>query len=60
MFARAVYRRGAMTLQALSEKIGDAPFFEILRTWAAGHKYGTATTEECDSRARTYAFALIG
>jgi len=46
MFARAVYRRGAMTLQALREKIGDGPFFQILRTWAADHKYGTATTEE--------------
>jgi aminopeptidase N len=46
MFARAVYRRGAMTLQALREKIGDGPFFQILRTWAAQHKYGTATTEE--------------
>ena len=32
MFARAVYRRGAMTLQALREKIGDDDFFEILRT----------------------------
>ena len=29
MFARAVYRRGAMTLQALREKIGDEPFFRI-------------------------------
>jgi aminopeptidase N len=46
MFARGVYRRGAMTLQALREKIGDGPFFQILRTWAAQHKYGTATTEE--------------
>jgi aminopeptidase N len=46
MFARAVYRRGAMTLQALREKIGDEPFFRILRTWAAEHEYGTATTEE--------------
>jgi aminopeptidase N len=46
MFARAVYRRGAMTLQALREKIGDVPFFKILRTWAADHKHGTATTEE--------------
>jgi aminopeptidase N len=46
MFARAVYRRGAMTLQALREKIGDGPFFQILRTWAEQHKYGTATTKE--------------
>jgi aminopeptidase N len=46
MFASAVYRRGAMTLQALREKIGDGPFFEILQTWAAEHRNGTATTEE--------------
>jgi aminopeptidase N len=46
MFANAVYRRGAMTLQALRERIGDGLFFQILRTWAEQHKYGTATTEE--------------
>jgi aminopeptidase N len=46
MFASAVYRRGAMTLQALREKIGDGPFFTILRTWAADHKYSDATTPE--------------
>jgi aminopeptidase N len=46
MFNNAVYRRGAMTLQALREKIGDDSFFQILRTWAAEHRYGTATTAE--------------
>ena len=46
MFASAVYRRGGMTLQALREKIGDALFFQILRTWVADHEYGTATTED--------------
>jgi aminopeptidase N len=46
MFASAVYRRGAMTLQALREKIGDGSFFRILRTWARQHKYGTATTKQ--------------
>jgi aminopeptidase N len=46
MFASAVYRRGGMTLQALREKIGDAPFFQILRTWVAEHKYSDATTAE--------------
>ena len=35
-----------MTLQALREKIGDEPFFEILRTWAASTGTATATTEE--------------
>jgi aminopeptidase N len=42
----AVYRRGAMTLQALREKIGDTPFFQILRTWTAQHKHATATMDE--------------
>jgi aminopeptidase N len=46
MFASAVYRRGAMTLQALRTKIGDGPFFEILRTWAAEHRHGNGTTEQ--------------
>jgi aminopeptidase N len=35
-----------MTLQALREKIGDGPFFQILKSWTAQHRYGTATTEE--------------
>ena len=46
MFANAVYRRGGMTLQALREKIGDDPFFRILRTWTAEHRHGTATTTQ--------------
>jgi aminopeptidase N len=46
MFASAVYRRGGMTLQALREKIGDEPFFRILRNWTAEHAHGNATTEQ--------------
>jgi len=46
MFASAVYRRGAMTLQALREKIGDEKFFAILRSWAADHRDGLGTTPE--------------
>lgn len=46
MFANAVYRRGAMTLQALREKVGDAVFFRILRNWAAEHRHGNATTAQ--------------
>ena len=45
-FASAVYRRGAMTLQALREKIGDEEFFAILRTWVAEHRHGNATTAQ--------------
>ena len=46
MFANAVYRRGGMTLQALREKIGDDPFFRILRNWTAEHAHSTGTTEQ--------------
>ena len=36
----------AMTLQALREKIGDDPFFRILRNWTAEHAHGNGTTEQ--------------
>ena len=46
MFDGTIYTRGAMTLQALRQKIGDTAFFEILRTWYAQNKYGNATTAD--------------
>ena len=42
----AVYLRGAMTLQALREKIGDGVFFGIMRDWAHDNRYGSVTTAE--------------
>ena len=44
MFNGTIYNRGAMTLQALREKLGDGAFFEILRRWAAEHRYGNVST----------------
>ena len=46
LFHTPVYDRGAMTLQALREKVGDADFFDILRTWYADNRYGNVTTAE--------------
>ena len=46
MFARAVYRRGAMTLQALRDKIGTDTFFQVLKTWTAEHRQGNGTTAQ--------------
>jgi aminopeptidase N len=46
LFSGSVYKRGAMTLQALRLAVGDEPFFRILRTWAAGKRGGNGTTEE--------------
>lgn len=46
MFDGAVYTRGAMTLQALREAVGDRHFFTILRSWARSHRDGNTTTAE--------------
>ena len=46
IFANSVYERGAATLQALREKVGDATFFAILRGWATAHAYGNATLNQ--------------
>jgi aminopeptidase N len=46
LFHTPVYDRGAMTLQALREKVGDDSFFEVLRRWYADNKYGNASTGE--------------
>lgn len=46
MFAGAVYDRGAMTLQALRERIGDKAFFRLLPAWTKLHRYGNANTAD--------------
>ena len=44
MFTSPPYDRGAMTLQALREKIGDADFMRIMRAWYRENRYGNVTT----------------
>ena len=44
LFAESVYSRGAMTLQALRNRIGDEAFWTVLRAWVDDHRYGNATT----------------
>jgi aminopeptidase N len=46
LFVGSVYDKGAMTLQALREKIGDRPFFTILKAWYALHRNGDASTAQ--------------
>src|SRR5215211_218484 len=46
LFHDATYVRGAMTLQALRNEVGDDAFFEILREWFASHSGGNGTTPE--------------
>ena len=40
------YNRGAMTLQALRVKIGDAVFFPMMRKWYSENRNGNVTTED--------------
>jgi aminopeptidase N len=46
LFGTPVYDRGALTLQALRAKVGDATFFKILGDWYAEHRYSNVTTEQ--------------
>jgi aminopeptidase N len=46
LFAGSVYDRGAMTLEALRERIGDVKFFTVMRRWYAEHRYGNVSTPE--------------
>jgi aminopeptidase N len=42
IFSGSVYDRGAGTLQALREKLGNKVFFTIMRGWLVAHRYGNA------------------
>ena len=44
MFDDRVYKRGALLLHALRLRLGDAAFFDVLRTWVEAHRYGTVGT----------------
>jgi len=45
LFAVSTYVRGAMTLQALRDKIGTQDLLRILRAWATEHRYGHGDIE---------------
>jgi aminopeptidase N len=46
LFDFAVYLRGAMTLQALRNAVGDTAFWAIVRTWARQNSGGHGTTPQ--------------
>jgi aminopeptidase N len=46
LFAVSTYVRGAMTLQALRDKIGTHDLLRTMRTWATEHRYGHGDVEE--------------
>jgi aminopeptidase N len=46
LFGPSVYVRGAMTLQALREKVGTKALLKTLRRWATTHRHGSGSTGE--------------
>ena len=46
LFAGAVYDRGAATLHALRNEIGDEAFFALAQTWVERYGGGTASTAD--------------
>ncbi|GAB3294113.1 M1 family metallopeptidase [Parasphingorhabdus pacifica] len=46
IFHSAVYNRGAMTLHALRNVIGDEVLLDVSRTWLQQHRNSTGTVEE--------------
>jgi aminopeptidase N len=46
LFNSGVYDRGALTLHALRQRVGDQVFFEILRTYHGRFRHATATTAD--------------
>jgi aminopeptidase N len=51
VFDSAVYGRGAMTLQALRNRVGNRDFWRILRTWIREQDGGNGATEEFEELA---------
>ncbi|MET9530282.1 MULTISPECIES: M1 family metallopeptidase [unclassified Streptomyces] len=60
MFASAVYDRGAMTLQALRDRIGDKAFFRLLPAWTKAHRYGNADTGQFTALAEKISGQKLG
>jgi aminopeptidase N len=51
LFSGPIYERGAMSLQALRNKIGSALLFRLLRRWAGDHAYGHGSTRQFEALA---------
>jgi aminopeptidase N len=54
-FGDAVYQRGAMTVYAVREAMGDAAFDKLLTTWTSTHRDSNGTTAEMEALASSLA-----
>jgi len=51
LFDPAVYARGAMAVQALRHRVGDAVFWTLLRTWVTDRRYGNGSVVDFEALA---------
>ncbi len=51
IFDYAVYERGGMTLAALRQRIGNADFIQVMRSWFRSHRGGHGTTAQFEALA---------
>jgi aminopeptidase N len=49
LFDPAVYARGAMAVQALRHRIGDAAFWTLLRSWVSERRYGNGSVADFEA-----------
>jgi len=54
MFDDRVYKRGALTLHALRNVIGDANFFALLQDWTTRYRHSTVVTDDFTGLAANY------
>ncbi|MGE0216922.1 M1 family metallopeptidase [Mycolicibacterium sp.] len=55
MFDDRVYKRGALTLHALRNHIGDANFFALLKDWTTRYRHSSVVTDDFTGLAAHYA-----
>jgi aminopeptidase N len=46
MFDSRIYLRGGMALQALRQRVGNADFWRVMRTWVRSNRIGIGSTRE--------------
>ena len=54
MFDDRVYKRGALTLHALRNELGDASFFALLKDWTARYRHSNVVTDDFTGLAAQY------
>ncbi|ORA22519.1 M1 family metallopeptidase [Mycobacterium aquaticum] len=54
MFDDRVYKRGALTLHVLRNRIGDKNFFALLQDWTTKYRHSTAFTDDFTGLATRY------